>query len=59
MIRSCLPHLRPMGIGVKPVIPAHDLALIRNVRGHPGDKIQIDLEYFNQVRSNVLPPRRL
>ena len=30
-----------MGVGVQPVIPDHHLALVGDVRGHPGDKLQI------------------
>jgi len=30
-----------VGVGVQPVLTDHDLALVGNVRGHPGDKLQI------------------
>jgi len=30
-----------MGVGVEPIIAHHDLALFRDVGGHPGDELQI------------------
>jgi len=34
-----------VGIGVQPVVTDHDLALVGNVRGHPGDKyVAVDIE---------------
>jgi len=36
-----LPNLPPMGVRVEPVVTDHDLAFVGNMRGHPGDKLQI------------------
>ena len=33
--------LSPVGIGVKAIVTDHDLPLVGNVRGHPGDELQI------------------
>jgi hypothetical protein len=33
--------LPPVGVGIQPIIADHDLALIRDMGGHPGDKLQI------------------
>jgi hypothetical protein len=30
-----------VGVGVQPMVTDHDLPLVGNVRGHPGDKLQI------------------
>jgi hypothetical protein len=30
-----------VGVGVQPVVTNHDLALVRDMRSHPGDKLQI------------------
>ena len=30
-----------MSVGIEPVIPDHDLALVGDVGGHPGDELQI------------------
>jgi len=38
---ACLPDLSPMGDGVQAEVTDSDLALVGNVRGHPGDKLQI------------------
>jgi len=39
--KACLPDLSPMGVGVQAEVTDSDLALVGNVRGHPGDKLQI------------------
>ena len=36
----CL-DLAPMGVGVQPIISHPDLALVRDIRGHPGDELQV------------------
>jgi hypothetical protein len=36
-----LPDLPPVGVGIESVIPDHDLALIGDVRGDPGDQLQV------------------
>jgi hypothetical protein len=33
--------LSPVGIGIKAIVTDHDLPLVGNVRGHPGDELQI------------------
>jgi hypothetical protein len=38
---ACLPGFPPMGIGVETVVADHDLALVGNMRGHPGDELQV------------------
>jgi len=42
-IGSGFAHLSPVGVGIKPVITNHHLALIGNMGGHSGDKLQITL----------------
>ena len=38
---ACLPDLSPMGDGVQAEVTDSDLALVGNVRGHPGIELQI------------------
>lgn len=33
--------LPPVGVGVRPMVTDHHLTLIRDMRGHPGDELQI------------------
>jgi hypothetical protein len=40
-IQTRLLDLASMGIGVKAIITHRDLALVRDVRGHPGNEFQI------------------
>jgi hypothetical protein len=39
-LRACL-DLASMGVGVQPIIPHRDLALIRDMGGDPGDELQV------------------
>ena len=46
-----------MGVGVQPVVTDHDLALVGNVRGHPGDKyVAVDIEAGVRPGENALGP---
>jgi hypothetical protein len=36
-----LPDFPPVGVGIEPVVTDHDLALFGDVRGHPGEKLQV------------------
>jgi len=36
-----LPHFPPVGVGVEAVITDSDLAFVGDMRGHPGDELQI------------------
>ena len=40
-VRPGLADLAPVGIGVEPVVADHDLALVGDVRDHPGDELQV------------------
>ena len=31
----------PVGVGIQPIISHRDLALFGNMRGHPGDELQV------------------
>ena len=35
------PHLPPVGVGVQAIVPNHDLPLVGDMGGHPGDELQI------------------
>jgi len=39
--RPAFPHLPPMGVGVQVIITNHDLALVGDMGGHPGNELQI------------------
>ena len=39
--KARLADLPPVGVGVEAAIAHHDLALVGDVRGHPGDELQI------------------
>jgi len=32
-----------MGIGIEAVVADHDLALVRDMGGHPGDELQVSI----------------
>jgi len=40
-LKTCLPDLASMGIGVEAVISHCDLALVRNMGSDPGDELQV------------------
>jgi hypothetical protein len=41
LIGFCLAHLAPVAVGVDVVISHSDLTLLKNMRGHPGDELQV------------------
>ena len=54
-LKTCLLDLSPVGIGVQPVIPHHDLDLIGNMASEAGDKLQIihPLQLFGSFSISV------
>ena len=41
LVGLCLPHLAAVSISIESEITDGDLALVRDMRGHPGDELQI------------------